>query len=69
LAISAVMTPIARKYYERVRAAVTIRRGESYLTSDEELADILASGRPWVIAAIGFGGLTAILYLMIFKPF
>ena len=37
--------------------------------SDEELDEVLRSGRPWLIAGTGFGGLAALLYLMVFKPF
>jgi plastocyanin len=36
--------------------------------SQEQFEDILRSKRPFSIAAIGFVGLLAILYLMIFKP-
>jgi hypothetical protein len=36
--------------------------------SDEELGEVLRSGRAHLITAIGVVGLLAILYLMIFKP-
>jgi hypothetical protein len=37
--------------------------------SEEEVARLLASSRPFTVAAIGGAGLLAIIWLMIFKPF
>jgi uncharacterized membrane protein len=69
VALIVAMGALARPYYERLRNAVTARRGEGYLISDEELEEALMSGRPWLIAAIGSIGLAAILWLMVFRPF
>jgi hypothetical protein len=37
--------------------------------SEAELATLIAKGRPWTLAAIGFGGIAVIAFLMLFKPF
>jgi hypothetical protein len=36
---------------------------------EAELASLVAKGRPWALAAIGFGGIAIIAFLMMFKPF
>jgi hypothetical protein len=36
---------------------------------DAELAVLLAKGRPWALAGVGFGGIAIIAFLMMFKPF
>ena len=36
--------------------------------SDAELATLIAKGRPWTLAAIGFGGFAIITFLMVFRP-
>ncbi|HVM12440.1 MAG TPA: hypothetical protein VM638_08200 [Actinomycetota bacterium] len=63
------MYALAATFYRRVRDAVTSRRGSGYRISDEELEDILSSGRPHLLALVGFGGLLGILWLMVFRPF
>jgi uncharacterized membrane protein len=35
---------------------------------DAELATLIANGRPWALAGIGFGGFAIIAFLMMFKP-
>jgi len=57
--------PLAVPYYVRVRRAVT----EDADTSPEELAALLSSPRPIVIAAVETVGLLAIVWLMVLKPF
>jgi uncharacterized membrane protein len=37
--------------------------------SEADLAAFIATGRPWALAAIGFGGIAVIAFLMTFKPF
>jgi len=37
--------------------------------SEAELAVLISKGRPWPLTAIGFGGMTVIAFLMMFKPF
>jgi hypothetical protein len=37
--------------------------------SEAELATLLATGRPWELAALGLGGIAIIAFLMMFKPF
>ena len=37
--------------------------------SEAELASVIAKGRPWELAATGFGGIAVITFLMMFKPF
>jgi hypothetical protein len=36
---------------------------------EAELAILIAKGRPWELATIGFGGIAVIAFLMMFKPF
>jgi hypothetical protein len=63
------MYAVAMPYFQRLRNAVTARRGEGYLISDEELEDALTSSRPWIITGVGFAGLALILWLMVLRPF
>lgn len=63
-------------YYGKVRTAVGLqpykRTGQMTLgptASEGELDALLNSNRPWVLTAIGIGGLLIILWLMMFKPF
>lgn len=69
LAIAAAMYPLATAYLRRVRAAVGKRPSGAPMASDEEIDELLGSGRPVLIAVIGFGGLLVILWMMMFKPF
>lgn len=69
LAIAGAMYPLATTYFRRVRAAVGKRPSGAPVASDEEVDELLASGRPVLIAVIGFGGLLVILWMMMFKPF
>jgi Na+/melibiose symporter-like transporter len=67
LATMILMYAVAMPYYRRIREAVTTKRGESYLISDEELSDALTSNRPWVVLVGGVVGLAVILWLMTLK--
>ncbi len=69
LAIAVAMYPLASTYFRRVRRAVGSRPSGAPMASDEELDELLTSTRPLIIALVGFGGILAILWLMLFKPF
>lgn len=68
------MTPMGRFYADRVRRAVGVdpKSGEidPTFTPDPAAIDAAArSGRPLLLAGVGFGGLAVLTYLMMFKPF
>ena len=65
----ALMTMIAKPYFERVKAACAMRPSGVPRVSDEELGEILGGRTPLAIAWIGIGGFLVVLYLMIAKPF
>ena len=69
VAIAAAMYPLASGFFRRIRTAVGTRPSGAPVASDEEIDELLASGRPILIAIIGFGGILVILWLMILKPF
>jgi hypothetical protein len=67
---------VGSNYYGKVRSAVglqpykrTAQVSLGKVASEAELAALLNSNRPWILTAIGFGGLLLILWLMMFKPF
>lgn len=74
--IIVLMYALASRYYGTIREAVGIR---AYQTpkdapdptpvSADELAALVDSRRPDVIALVGIVGLLALLWLMMFKPF
>jgi hypothetical protein len=70
------MYGLAARYYADVRRAVGLPSyadrnlgAPAGLASPDELARLLDSRRPDVIAAVGLGGLLLILALMVLKPF
>jgi hypothetical protein len=65
----ALMTAIAKPYFERVKTACAMRPSGVPRVSDEELGDILGGRTPFAIATIGIVGFLLVLYLMIAKPF
>lgn len=74
--VSALMTPLGIGWFGKIRLALGIRtRGmkatdpEPVPASPEELAAILKSNRPELLALLGGGGFVVILWLMMFKPF
>lgn len=74
IAIIGVMTPWGRIYLNRVRDAVGIdvKTGAvvAEATADPAKLDAaINSGKPMLLASIGFGGLIILAYLMMFKPF
>jgi hypothetical protein len=67
--IMVAMYAVAAGYYKRLRTIVGAMADGSQAVSEERLVELLEGPRPWVLAAIGFGGILFILYLMLFKPF
>ena len=65
----ALMTVVAKPYFERVKTACAMRPSGVPRVSDEELGEILGGSAPITIATIGIGGFLVILYLMVAKPF
>lgn len=68
VAVLLLMLAIARPYYKGIAEAVGLRPSGAPRVHDEDLDLRLASARPWVVAALGAGGLAGILYLMVFQP-
>jgi plastocyanin len=68
VATSVAMFLLARPYYRRIGLVARAMAGGSEAVTEDQFDAILRSRRPWTIVAIGFGGLLAILYLMMFKP-
>lgn len=75
VAMMAGMWFLGTSYYARVRQAVALDGpGPKFAVpgdpvSAEELDALLARGRPWLLAAIGYGGALVVAALMWFKPF
>ncbi|MCA1832934.1 MAG: hypothetical protein ABR548_00445 [Actinomycetota bacterium] len=66
---SVAMIAMARPYYRRLKEKMQMRASGVPMASEEELADILQSPIPVVLAVIGFGSLGVILWMMVLKPF
>jgi plastocyanin len=62
------MYALATKYYQRVGFVARAKAEGSTSVTDEQFHQILRSGRPNAVMAIGGIGLLVILYLMVFKP-
>ncbi len=76
VAVAVVMYALATRYYAQVRAAVGMRAYNAAKDAPpptplaaDDLARLLDTRRPDVIAATGIAGLAVILWLMILKPF
>jgi hypothetical protein len=74
VAIIVSMYVMASPYYAGVRRGLGLKAYGDAKTpaepvTDDELVRLLASSRPWWIAAIGTVGLLIIIWLMLFKPF
>ena len=74
IAVTAVMTPLGRMYLNRVREALGIDSEDRHADRGRQVrrdraAGGAASGRPWLLAAIGLGGLVILFWLMLAKPF
>jgi hypothetical protein len=76
IAIAVAISVLAVGHFAQVRKAV----GQPFMVnykeqppvepaSPEEIARLLASGRPYRIALIGLGGWAVVLLLMVFRPF
>jgi hypothetical protein len=72
--LTAVMTPLGRIYFNRVRTALGVepRSGAFDVQAQGDAAAIdaaIASGQPGLVAGIGIVGLVVLLWLMMAKPF
>ena len=72
--VVAMMTPMGRLYFNRVRVAVGVDpqtgKVDPGFTVDEAALDsAIMSGKPMVLAAAGFGLIIVLSWLMFFKPF
>jgi plastocyanin/uncharacterized membrane protein len=68
VAVIAAMYAMGTTWAKRLRTISAAKAGGTEAVSQEQFEEILHSKRPYTIAAIGFVGLLAILWLMIFKP-
>jgi len=62
------MGALARPYYRKIKESLLVRPSGVPRVADEDLAARLMAPQPIIIATAGFGGLLAILSLMVFKP-
>lgn len=77
MVVLSVMTPMATLRYGQIRRALGLKMpmgskakdGERRELNDEELNTLLNSVNPWLLAALGFGGIAVMSGLMMFKPF
>jgi len=75
--MAGVMTPLATMRYARLRVGLGLklppggkpRPGMKTSLTDEEIRAIIASVNPWLLSAVGFGGVAVLAFLMMFKPF
>ncbi|HEY6058901.1 MAG TPA: hypothetical protein VIV06_12785 [Candidatus Limnocylindrales bacterium] len=74
--VAVLMYGLASRYYARVREAVGIRSISTPRSAPDptpvsaaELAALLDSRRPDLVATVGFAGLLIIVWLMVLKPF
>jgi hypothetical protein len=72
------MSPLGSRPLNRIRQLVqasnlaragTISHSPVDLSAEKQLSVLLAATHPWLLTVIGGGGLVAILWLMLFKPF
>ena len=68
VAVTIAMYVVATPWVKRLRTVSAAMAEGSRAVSQEQFEGILRSRRPFTIAAIGFAGLLAIVFLMIFKP-
>jgi hypothetical protein len=74
--VTLAMYALATPYYNNVRKAAGLRyyglkKGQQPdpPVSEDQMAELLSTPRPYLIAGIGPGALIGILYLMVLKPF
>jgi len=72
------MSPLGSRPLNRIRQLVqasnparagTTSHAPVDLSAEKQLTVMLAATHPWLLTVIGGGGLVAILWLMLFKPF
>jgi plastocyanin/uncharacterized membrane protein len=68
VAVMVAMYAMGTTWAKRLRTISSAMVGGTEAVSRPQFEEILRSKRPYTIAAIGFVGLLAILWLMIFKP-
>lgn len=68
VAVIAAMYAMGTTWAARLRTIAAAKAEGTEAVSQEQFEGILRSKRPYTIAAIGYVGLLAILWLMIFKP-
>jgi plastocyanin len=66
--VTVAMYAMAKPHFQRIRFVTDALAGGSEAVSEEDYAGALSAPRGLVIAGIGFAGLLAILWLMLFKP-
>jgi plastocyanin/uncharacterized membrane protein len=66
--VSVAMFALAATYFRRVRVIARAMGEGTQAVTAEEFDRVLRSPRAIVISVVGFAGLAAILYLMLFKP-
>lgn len=66
--VTVAMYAMAKPHFQRIRFVTDAIVGGSKAVSPEEYGEALSAPRGLVIAGIGFAGLAAILFLMLFKP-
>ena len=66
--VTVAMYAMAKPHFSRIRFVTDAMAGGSKAVSPEAYGEALSAPRGLVIAGIGFAGLAAILFLMLFKP-
>ncbi len=66
--VTVAMYAMAKPHFSRIRFVTDAMVGGSKAVSPEEYGEALSAPRSLAIAGIGFAGLAAILFLMLFKP-
>jgi uncharacterized membrane protein len=76
IVVGALMTPLGRIHYSRLRLALGMRTGaarpaqpDPVPLTDPEIAALLRSRQPELLLLLGGGGFLVILWLMVFRPF
>ncbi len=76
LGISIASWVLGTRYFNRLREAVGLpwfngRKDNAAIppVGPEAVAELISAGRPWLLLAIGAGGIVVITWLMMFKPF
>jgi uncharacterized membrane protein len=76
LAMGAAHWLLGTSYFNKIRQAAGLpwfdgrqEQPAEQPLSPEEVAAMISPSRPWLLTLIGFGGIVAITWLMMFKPF